>query len=114
MSMPEEIGMFLFGTTVFSSVMWVRAAMAKKKIEHRLWGIAAAQGLPVTALSDDVPMMGAMGAAMNGSPRVQQLEQQVDAITQQLERLTESQEFLSRVLTERIDQLPDPRLRTPH
>lgn len=108
--MPDEIGVFLFSTTVFSTAMWVRAMLAKKKIEHRLWGIAAAQGLPVTAVTEDLPMMG----SMHTNPRVQQLEQQVDAITQQLERLTESQEFLSRVLTERIDQLPDPRLRTPH
>ncbi|HPF61587.1 MAG: hypothetical protein KC544_08970 [Gemmatimonadetes bacterium] len=50
-----------------------------------------------------------------GETRLAQLEQQVDVLTNHLERLTESQDFLSRVLTAKLDRLPEPpRMDTPH
>lgn len=48
-----------------------------------------------------------------GEVRLAQLEQQVDLMTNQLDRVIESQDFLSRVLTERVDRLPPPRDTTP-
>jgi hypothetical protein len=100
----------LFAATTLGFVIaWSRARREREKMQNRLWGIAAAQGLPIAAFTDEVPLPTQMG-----HPRVDQLEAQIDAMTQQIDRLAESQEFLSRVLTDRIDQIPDPRLRTPH
>lgn len=96
-------------TTVGLLLAWSRARRDREKLQNRLWGIAAAQGLPAAVLTDEVPLPPQVGYS-----RVEQLEAQVDAMNQQIDRLAESQEFLSRVLTERIDQIPDPRLRTPH
>lgn len=96
-------------TTVGLFVAWSRARREREKMQNRLWGIAAAQGLPYAALADEVPLPPQVGHS-----RVEQLEAQIESMTQQIDRLAESQEFLSRVLTERIDQIPDPRLRTPH
>ncbi len=95
-------------TTVGLLFAWSRARRDREKIQNRLWGIAAAQGLPITALTDEVPL------PQVGRSQVEQLEAQIDAMNQQIDRLAESQEFLSRVLTDRIEQIPDPRLRTPH
>jgi hypothetical protein len=100
----------LFVTTTVGFVFaWSRARRDREKLQNRLWGIAAAQGLPAAVLTDDVLLPPQVGHS-----RVEQLEAQIDAMNQQIDRLAESQEFLSRVLTERIDQIPDPRLRTPH
>jgi hypothetical protein len=50
----------------------------------------------------------------SGEVRVAQLERQVDQIANHLERLTDSQDFLSRILTDKLDRLPEARLDTPH
>ncbi len=111
-----EPGLFFFlttclfaVTTVVFVVAWSQARREREKMQNRLWGIATAQGLPYSALTDEVPLPPQVGHS-----RVEQLEAQIESMTQQIDRLAESQEFLSRVLTERIDQIPDPRLRTPH
>jgi hypothetical protein len=96
-------------TTVVFLVAWFQARREREKMQNRLWGIATAQGLPYAALTDEVPLPPQVGHS-----RVEHLEAQIESMTQQIDRLAESQEFLSRVLTERIDQIPDPRLRTPH
>ena len=96
-------------TTVGFLVAWSQARREREKMQNRLWGIATAQGLSYSALTDEVPLPPQVGHS-----RVEQLEAQIESMTQQIDRLAESQEFLSRVLTERIDQIPDPRLRTPH
>ena len=96
-------------TTVGFLFAWSHARREREKLQNRLWGIATAQGLPYAALTDEAPLPPQVGHS-----RVEQLEAQIDSMTQQIDRLAESQEFLSRVLTERIDQIPDPRLRTPH
>jgi hypothetical protein len=88
---------------------WLRARQERDKLQNRLWGIAAMQGLPVASLTDDVPLPPQVGHG-----RVEQLETQLEIMSQQVERLAESQDFLSRVLTDRIEQIPDSRLRTPH
>jgi hypothetical protein len=111
-----EPGLFFFFTTclfavttVVFLVAWSHARREREKMQNRLWGIATAQGLPYSALTDEVPLPPQVGHS-----RVEHLEAQIESMTQQIDRLAESQEFLSRVLTERIDQIPDPRLRTPH
>ncbi len=111
---PEPIILSLMATTVGASFMWYRAVEARKRIEARLWGLAAGQGLPIAAMLEGAPT-GAMPRVSRGeASRVEQLEHQVDQMAQQLERISESQDFISRVLTDRIEQLPDPRMRTPH
>jgi hypothetical protein len=50
----------------------------------------------------------------SGEVRIAQLERQVDQIANHLERLTDSQDFLSRILTDKLDRLPEARLDTPH
>ena len=111
----EEAAFFFVTTCLFAAttvgfvIAWSRARREREKMQNRLWGIAAAQGLPFAALSDEISLPPQVGHS-----RVEQLEAQIDSMTQQIDRLAESQEFLSRVLTERIDQIPDPRLRTPH
>ncbi len=111
----EPAAVFFFTTCLFAAtalgfvIAWSRARREREKLQNRLWGIAAAQGMPIAAFIDEVPL-----PLQSGHSRVDQLEAQIDAMTQQIDRLAESQEFLSRVLTDRIDQIPDPRLRTPH
>lgn len=111
----EPAAFFFFTTCVFAAttlgfvMAWSRARRERERMQNRLWGLAAAQGLPMAVLTDEVPL-----PAQIGHTRIEQLEAQIDAMTQQVDRLAESQEFLSRVLTDRIDQLPDSRLRTPH
>jgi hypothetical protein len=100
---------FCAATTGGAILLWLRTRRERDKLQNRLWGIAVAQGIPVVALTDEVPL-----APQVGHSRVEQLEAQIDAVSQQVERLMESQDFLSRVLTDRIEQIPDPRLRTPH
>jgi hypothetical protein len=72
--------------------------------------MAIANDLPATAVVGRV-REAAIGAR---EERVQDLENQVDQIAGQLDRLAESQEFLSRIITDRIDRLGDPRVDTPH
>jgi hypothetical protein len=106
--------LFFMATTVGASFMWYRAIQGRKRIEARLWGLAAGQGLPIAAMFEGEPS-GVMPAIGRGdASRVERLEQQVDQMSQQMERIAESQDFISRVLTDRIEQLPDPRMRTPH
>jgi hypothetical protein len=50
----------------------------------------------------------------SGEVRIAQLERQVDQIANHLERLTDSQDFLSRILTDKLDRLPEARMDTPH
>lgn len=104
------IGWALVGWAVFATVMWIHNWRLRRQMQDRMWGMAAAQGIPVTSLTGDVPLP----QSEAGDTRVQQLEAQVDQMAQQIDRIADSQEFLSRVLTDRIDQIPDPRLRTPH
>lgn len=106
--------LFMGTIAVFAMIGWYRATQKRTKLEGRLWGIAAAQGLPMAELLADVQSSRPLPAVARDGGRVEQLEAQVDQLTQQLERIAESQDFLSRVLTDRIDQLPDPRMRTPH
>ncbi len=50
----------------------------------------------------------------SGEVRIGQLENQVDHIATQMDRLAESQDFLSRVMSEKLDRLADGRIDTPH
>lgn len=111
---PEPVILFFMATTVGASFMWYRAIQSRKRIEARLWGLAAGQGLPIAAMLEGEPTgsMPRFGSAE--ASRVERLEHQVDQMSQQMERISESQDFISRVLTDRIEQLPDPRMRTPH
>jgi hypothetical protein len=111
---PEAVFLLLVLTTAGSSFMWYRAVQARKRLEARLWGLAAGQGLPIAAMLEGAPTgsMPRIGGAE--ASRVERLEHQVDQMAQQMERISESQDFISRVLTDRIEQLPDPRMRTPH
>ncbi len=68
-----------------------------------------AAGQEPAAFSDATPM-----PVPASKSRIERLETQVDTISEQLDRIVDARAFLSRVLTDRIDQLPDPRLRTPH
>ena len=107
---PEAaIFMLLLATTFVFGLGWLRSAIANKKLMDRIWGLAAGRGEEMGQQSVTHP-----GLRAAAQPRLEQLESQMDVITNQLDRLAESQEFLSRVLTTRIDQLPDSRLKTPH
>jgi hypothetical protein len=109
MSPAAMFAMLFFATTVGFGIGWLRSALANKKLMDRIWGLAAGRNHDSAQLSNTHPAIRAAS-----QPRIDQLESQMDTITNQLDRLAESQEFLSRVLTTRIDQLPDPRLQTPH
>lgn len=108
--MQEVFAVMLMMWAAFATGMWLYNSMKRRQLRDRLWGMAAAQGVHPDTLSDDAPMP----LRTRSDGRVQQLEAQVDQMAQQIDRIVESQEFLSRVLTDRIDQIPDPRLRTPH
>jgi hypothetical protein len=69
-----------------------------------------AYDLPAPAISDQIDS----GRYLAEGPRFGDLEGQVNQISDQLERMAESQEFLSRVMTERLDKITDPGLVTPH
>lgn len=103
----------LMATTAGASFMWYRAVQARKRLEARLWGYAAGKGLSIGDFLTEAPT-GSVPLPQRESSRVEQLEHQVDQMAQQMERISESQDFISRVLTDRIEQLPDPRMRTPH
>ena len=114
MKEAEAMILLLIATNLGGLFLWYRAVQARKRIEARLWGLAAGQGLPVAAMLEGeqtgtMPRISSVEAS-----RVERLEHQVDQLAQHLERVADSQDFLSRVLTDRIDQLPDPRMRTPH
>lgn len=103
----------LMATTAGASFMWYRAVQARKQLEARLWGYAEAKGMPIGNFLSQMPT-GVVPLPQRESSRMEQLEHQVDQLAQQMERISESQDFISRVLTDRIEQLPDPRMRTPH
>lgn len=54
------------------------------------------------------------GIESGGEVRIAQLEHQVDQIASQMERLAESQDFLSRIMSDKLDRLADQRMDTPH
>lgn len=110
--MRDEVALMLVTLmwAAFATGMWFHNWRIRRRLQDRLWGMAAAQGVHPASFTDDAPLVHHNG----GDGRVQQLESQVDQMAQQIDRLVESQEFLSRVLTDRIDQIPDSRLRTPH
>lgn len=104
--MHDETLMAIWGVVAgFTTLLWLRAEWQRRKAEARLWACLGEQGVVDAAAARPVA---------SGAQRVDQLERQLDQMAQQIDRLAESQEFLSRVLTDRIDQIPDPRLRTPH
>jgi hypothetical protein len=112
---------FFFFTTIFMLVVasigmigWYRATAKRAKLEGQLWGLATGQGLPISAMLEGGPTGSMPRLSGAEASRVERLEHQVDQMAQQMERISESQDFISRVLTDRIEQLPDPRMRTPH
>ncbi|MDX2262776.1 MAG: hypothetical protein SFU84_13880 [Gemmatimonadales bacterium] len=113
--MDEAIILFFITAMIVTpSIGWYRSIRERKRLERKLWRIASEHGHP-TALAyfEDNESLPVPLVTPNGT-RVAQLEAQVDQLAQQLERVAESQDFLSRVLTDRMEQLPDPRMRTPH
>lgn len=110
--MRDEVVLMLMALlwAAFATGMWIHNSRIRRRLQDRLWGMAAAQGVHPASFTDDAPIV----HRNVGDGRVQQLESQVDQMAQQIDRIVESQEFLSRVLTDRIDQIPDPRMRTPH
>ena len=110
----EAMILLLMATSIGALIMWYRAVQARKRIEARLWGLAAGQGLPIAAMLEGEPTGSMPRISGAEASRVERLEHQVDQMAQQMERISESQDFISRVLTDRIEQLPDPRMRTPH
>jgi hypothetical protein len=104
----EEAFMMLFLFSAFASAGWLRASWMRRKLQQRV-DMAVANGLPATAIlgagsAKDAPM---------GYDRVEDLENQMDQVVGQLDRLAESQEFLSRVLTDRLQVPMDRRDETP-
>lgn len=111
--MREEVALMLMAVIVwaaFATGMWIHNSRIRRRLQDRLWGMAAAQGVHPERFTDDALLV----HRNVGDGRVHELEAQVDQMAQQIDRIVESQEFLSRVLTDRIDQIPDSRLRTPH
>jgi hypothetical protein len=92
------IAVSLFGSVAYSINAIARAAVAHKKEEKRLEREA---GSPLAA------------------DRLARLEQAVDAIALEIERISEGQRFTTRLLSEQSRRLPDserPKLssNTPH
>ena len=57
------------------------------------------------------------GGEYTSDERVEALERQMAALTEQLDQVASGQEFLARLVTRRVEQLPDvppPRVTTPH
>jgi len=79
------ITLFAFGITLASAVgfgiAWLRASRRLRQLEDRVLG---------TAPPDD---------------RAERLEQAVDSLSAQVESLASGQEFLNRVLSDRLDKL---------
>lgn len=106
---PAETAVMFFFGFIFASVGWLQSSWSRRRLQQRV-DMAIANDLPATAV---------LGNANQVPPtvrdeRVQDLENQVDQIAGQLDRLVESQEFLSRIMTDRIDRLGDARVDTPH
>lgn len=114
MSVPEEALMMAMAYGGVTTVLWIRAALARKRIENRLWGMAAAQGLPVGAMAEDAMLRAMPQRTTTDQARIEQVESQIDQVMHQLDRLAESQEFLSRMMTDRVGRLPEARMNTPH
>ena len=106
---PEETAVLLFFGFILSTANWIRLSISRRRLQNRI-DMAIANDLPATAILGN-PRQAQRTVR---DERVQDLEHQVDQIATQLDRLTESQEFLSRILTDRIDRLDDARLDTPH
>lgn len=100
---PEEafVMLFLFSATLIGTLgfLYARARGRIRGLEQALDSLR-----PAARVVEDT----------TGEVRLAQLENQVDLIASHLERLTESQDFLSRVLTSKLDRLPEPRMDTPH
>jgi hypothetical protein len=94
-------------TTTGCAMGWIRSARENLRLREQIWRVAAGQDPAAFAESSEVP-------AARGGVRLERLEAQVETLSHQLERMTDAQDFLSRVLTDRIDRFPDPRSRTPH
>jgi len=95
------IALFIFGLTLASAVgfaaAWFNANRRARRLESQLLGQQSAPP----------------------EPRTVQLEQAVEALASQVDQLASGQEFLNRVLAERLDRmarsLPEPaRELTPH
>lgn len=106
---PEGLFMLLASGLAVTTVLWLRERSARYRIERRLWQIAAARGIVLPEMTQELAEVEHMP-----HPRIDQLEGQVDQIAQQLERLNDSQEFLARLMTQRLDDPRAPRLDTPH
>jgi hypothetical protein len=103
----------LFFAMPFLGIMWFRASWLRRRAERRLWSVVTQYELPAELLKHDLDVLPFASAS---SPRMEQLEGQVDQIAQQLERLTESQDFLARLMAQHdpARRLPEPRVNTPH
>ena len=94
------IALFIFGVTLASAVgfavAWFNANRRARRLEGRL-----------------------MSGAQATEPRTEQLEQAIEALASQVDQLASGQEFLSRILSDRLDKvaraLPEAeRAMTPH
>jgi hypothetical protein len=105
MGPPEAFMMLFFVSATVVGTLGYLYAKARGRIQE----LERALGIQGRALSRPIH-----AEETTGEVRLAQLESQVDQIANHLERLTESQDFLSRVLTDRLDRLPDARMDTPH
>ncbi len=96
----------LIGSLV-PTMLWVRAEVGRRRAEQRLVEILGLQGSATRGA-------GIVEAVRGQSRRFELLESELADFEQRLDRLGESHDFLSRLLADRIEQIADPRLRTPH
>jgi len=80
----------LVPSTVAFAVAWVRTNRRLRDLERRFFGPAPSH-----------------------DERADRLEQVVDGLSAQMDQIVSGQEFLNRVLTERMDKLARPRLEQP-
>lgn len=80
----------LVPSTVAFAVAWVRTSRRLRDLERRLFGPGPSR-----------------------DERADRLEQLVDSLAAQVDQVVSGQEFLNRVLTDRLDRLARPRLEQP-
>lgn len=93
--------LFVLGVSLTANVAlvlaWIHGSRRLRRLEDRLLGT-----------STPAPQ----------EPRTERLEQAVDALASQMDQLASGQEFLNRVIADRLDRLQPPRPRqepvTPH
>ncbi len=110
----DLLAFLMFLTAITTSGLLVRSLFVRRRLERKLWTVVAQYGIPVTAVRSDLGPGAQDEVAAPALPRIEQVEGRLDQLADQLERLAESQDFISRILADRLDGSSDSSMRTPH